>query len=256
MRRSLAAFSCLIILLLAPNTEAQRRRPRPIKARQKIAAAQIEYDLVGKSVPTVLSTGQQGRWTFAAGEWKEVVIISTSGRGKYLRTIANVRTGAAGEVYEGYLRLYYEKAGAGWTLNDIENISFRTRSAAQYPTQPQYTQQPSEPVALPIARGAYAIAAGAYQYFAFHIDYGIATVAGEFRAAGGSGNDIEVYILNDVQFENFANGHATSTYYNSGRATVGRLNVPLAPGRYVLVFSNKYSVFTSKAVTADISIIR
>jgi len=74
-------------------------------------------------------------------------------------------------------------------------------------------------------------------------------VSAKFRARGGSGNDIEVFILDEEGFENWRNGHRAQTYYNSGRVTVGHFNVRLAAGKYFLVMNNKFSLVSNKVVT-------
>jgi len=75
-------------------------------------------------------------------------------------------------------------------------------------------------------------------------------VEGRFVAAGGTGNDVEIYLLGEDEFTNWQNGHATPTYYNSGRVTVGDLNaiLPGDTGAYYLVFNNRFSLLTPKAV--------
>lgn len=94
---------------------------------------------------------------------------------------------------------------------------------------------------------------GQYRYYPFTVG-DRATVAGRFRAQGGSGNDVEVYILDEDGFENYKNGHRTQTYYNSGRVTVGTINVTLGSGRYYLVFNNSFSTVSNKAVNARIEL--
>jgi hypothetical protein len=73
---------------------------------------------------------------------------------------------------------------------------------------------------------------------------------GSFGANGGFGNDIEVYVLSEQDFINWDNGHASKTLYNSGKVTVGTLDVVLPDnaGTYYLVFSNKFSLLTRKGV--------
>lgn len=114
-------------------------------------------------------------------------------------------------------------------------------------------------LALPVAASAvtpepmekaFTVAAGDSVYATFTVEGNGGRVFGSFRATGGSGNDIKLLILDEDGFENWKNGHTVNTYYNSGRITVGRINVKLAPGKYVLVWSNTYSIFTPKAVTA------
>jgi hypothetical protein len=90
----------------------------------------------------------------------------------------------------------------------------------------------------------------ARSYSSIEWNFGSTTrVSAKFRAQGGSGNDIEVYILDEDGFENWSNGHQTSTYYNSGKVTVGRFNINLAPGKYFLVMNNKFSMVSNKVVT-------
>ena len=109
------------------------------------------------------------------------------------------------------------------------------------------------PTARRLVPEAFTVEAGYMRYWSFQVS-GSARVFGRFRAEGGGGNDIEVYIFDEDQFENYKNGHRTPTYYNSGRITVARINVNLPENNYVLVFNNKYSVLTNKAITANIEI--
>lgn len=78
---------------------------------------------------------------------------------------------------------------------------------------------------------------------------------GHFAATGGIGNDIEVYLLNEDEFANWENGHVTQTIYNSGRVTQDspNVNVPTSAGTYYLVFNNKFSLLTPKAVEANLT---
>lgn len=103
-----------------------------------------------------------------------------------------------------------------------------------------------------IGTGAVTVAAANSIYFPLPVP-ATATVVklqGHFTATGGTGNDIEVYLLNQDQFVNWQNGHATPTYYNSGRVTVGDIDatLPNDAGTYYLIFNNKFSLITPKAV--------
>ncbi len=78
---------------------------------------------------------------------------------------------------------------------------------------------------------------------------------GNFSVEGGSGNDIEVFIFDEDGFANWQNRHAATPYYSSGRATRGTINVTLpGPGTYVVVFSNKFSIMSSKEVEAHVTV--
>jgi hypothetical protein len=106
-----------------------------------------------------------------------------------------------------------------------------------------------------IVNESFTVDAGAFRYWSFTVSQrpGV-RVFGRFRATGGSGRDIECYILDEDAFENYQTGHTVSSKYNSGRVTVGRMNVLLRPGNWFLVFSNRFSVLTPKAVSATVYI--
>ena len=80
-------------------------------------------------------------------------------------------------------------------------------------------------------------------------------VAGSFRASGGSGNDIIAIIMDDMAYINWVNGHKVSVLYSSGKITVADMNVAItASGKYHLVFSNNFSIFSSKDVSARVDL--
>jgi len=82
-----------------------------------------------------------------------------------------------------------------------------------------------------------------------------AAVVGSFTASGGSGNDIETYIFDDMAYTSWINGHSVYALYNSGRITVAEINTPITtPGQYYLVFSNTFSTFSSKKVTTTVNL--
>jgi len=94
---------------------------------------------------------------------------------------------------------------------------------------------------------SYVVDAGGYTWLEYNFNE-VTRVAGRFRARGGSGNNIEVFILDEDGFENWRNGNRTGTYYNSGRVTVGRFDVNLRPGIYYLVMNNSFSLVSNKVV--------
>jgi hypothetical protein len=103
-----------------------------------------------------------------------------------------------------------------------------------------------------IGNKAFTVRAGSFEGWAFVVpDFAKQVrVVGRFTAIGGARNDVEVYVLGKNEFTNWRNGNPTNTFYNSGRATVGDLNVALPDGfgEYHLVFSNKFSLLTPKAI--------
>jgi hypothetical protein len=107
----------------------------------------------------------------------------------------------------------------------------------------------------PITPPNFIVNAGTYYYFGFTVD-GAALVAGRFEANGGSGNDIEAFITDADNFENWKNGHQSRVNYQSGRATVGNIELATSrPGTYYLVFNNRFSLLSNKAITSSINLI-
>jgi hypothetical protein len=82
------------------------------------------------------------------------------------------------------------------------------------------------------------------------------SVEGNFSASGGSNNDIEVFVFEEAQFLNWQNNLKFAAAYSSGRVTAGKLKIdlPQEVGKYVVVFSNRFSWITNKAVVADVKL--
>lgn len=108
-----------------------------------------------------------------------------------------------------------------------------------------------------IAAGSFIVEPGQYKSFKVTIAGGMAKprLEGNFQASGGN-NDVEVLLLEAPQFLNWQNGHSATPVYSSGRVTSDRLKVTLPEDAttYYLVFSNKFSYFRNKGVTADIKL--
>lgn len=109
-----------------------------------------------------------------------------------------------------------------------------------------------------IGSGAITVRAAGYSYFTLIVpsDANNVRLQGRFTASGGSGNDIEVFLLSDSQYTNWQNGHSTPTFYNSGKVTVNDVNVvlPNDAGTYYLVFNNKFSLLSPKAVEEHLAL--
>src|SRR5262245_54387154 len=139
-----------------------------------------------------------------------------------------------------------------------------TRPAAQRPRyvnrppepEPQQPDvQPARPRAQTIVRDSFTINAGRFVFYTIppNVNGAPVRVTGLFEAQGGR-NDIECYVMDEAGFTNFKNGDSASTYYNSGRTTVGNIHAMLSPRgqNYYVVFSNAFSRITPKAVKASV----
>jgi hypothetical protein len=105
---------------------------------------------------------------------------------------------------------------------------------------------------------AFTVNAGSSHYYKFTVPASAfnVTLKGHFAATGGTGNDIEVVVVSEDQYVNWQNGHETKAFYNSGRVTQDTPNVSLPSDAttYYLVFNNKFSFLTPKAVQANMDL--
>src|SRR5438132_10328132 len=92
-----------------------------------------------------------------------------------------------------------------------------------------------------IVRDKFTVEARQYRSFTFVTETDGIEVKGRFEAQGGSGNDIEVILLDHDGFTNWRNGHKANTWYNSGQVTVANVYAKIPRGEYYLVFSNTFS---------------
>ncbi len=140
---------------------------------------------------------------------------------------------------------------AVWQLS-LHAFSGSAPSAAQESPLQQHSQSTGN-MAFPVdARGAYnykfTVPAGALN----------ATLKGHFVADGGSGKDIDVVIVSEDEYVNWQNGHPTKALYNSGKVTQDTISIALpavpAAATYYVVFNNKFSLLTPKAVQANLDL--
>jgi hypothetical protein len=107
----------------------------------------------------------------------------------------------------------------------------------------------------PITNGALTIAAASLSWYPFTVppDVHNVAVAGHFTATGGTGNDVAVYIVDEDGLANLKNRHAARAYFNSGKVTQGLIGavLPNLPATYYLVFDNRFSLITPKAVQVN-----
>jgi hypothetical protein len=137
--------------------------------------------------------------------------------------------------------------GIGSNSTGSKNQSSTNQNNTYVPTQHN----------ISLVSGSVAVNAGSYVYYQFSVpgDATNAAVTGSFTAAGGSGNDIIVYVMTNTDFTNWQNGHSSNTYYNSGQETTENINAGIPAGQsYVIVFDNQFSTLSSKTVDAQISL--
>lgn len=78
------------------------------------------------------------------------------------------------------------------------------------------------------------------------------TFTGRVSGLAGGGRDVEVYLLDERGYDQWHSGIRPEALFESGRTASASLHVALPnPGRYALLLSNRYSIFTDKTVRVD-----
>ncbi len=101
----------------------------------------------------------------------------------------------------------------------------------------------STKVTKTIATGTLVVAPGGSRDIGFYVDFGTyrPRVTGSFHASGGA-NDIEVFIVNDEDYNTWRTGRAIKPIYNSKPTTAGEIDVLLpTTGHLYLVLNNTYA---------------
>jgi hypothetical protein len=137
-----------------------------------------------------------------------------------------------------------------------DNERLRANQRRTPPIVTYQTPQP-QPRSVNLTNGAATVAATAYTWYKFVVPQNVSAVevSGHFAATGGTGNDIDCYIIDEDGFANFKNGHPSQTYYNSGRVTQAKIETRnLSPGTYYIMLDNRFSLFTPKAVQLEVTL--
>lgn len=107
-----------------------------------------------------------------------------------------------------------------------------------------------------LANGTYHVQARNYQVFEFAFDQsqGVGQIGGRINVQGPSNFDVRVWIVDYENLENFINKQAFDAYLNTGRVRLKTFDVALEPGRYYLIFDNRFSAINDKNVYAQVAV--
>jgi hypothetical protein len=106
-----------------------------------------------------------------------------------------------------------------------------------------------------IANGQMAVAPGTSIAYQMTIPVGASNiyVTGTFSASGGTGNNVEILVMDQFDYVNWHSGSASSAIYDSGQVTTGNISAHLpSSGIYYLVYSNTFSTTTQKNVQTTV----
>lgn len=97
-----------------------------------------------------------------------------------------------------------------------------------------------------IVEGAFSVPAGAARSVSLKVPGQGGMLEGWFSIAGGLGNDIEIEVLATA-------GGSTQKVWAPGRIkSRGTVRLPLKGGAYQVIFSNRFSTFSSNLISAGI----
>jgi hypothetical protein len=107
-----------------------------------------------------------------------------------------------------------------------------------------------------LLNGTYHIQERNYQVFEFSFDreQGAGQIGGRINVQGPASLDIQLWIVDYANLENFINRQAFDAYLNTGRVRLKTFDLTLEPGRYYLIFDNRFSAINSKNVHAGVAI--
>ncbi len=134
-----------------------------------------------------------------------------------------------------------------------------SRPRSNFPATSKVASQPApQPHVETITNTAFTVKAGTYSFFKFNVPPNTSNVilTGHFTATGGSGNDIIGIVMNEDSFVNWQNGHPIKTFYYSAKVTQESIRavLPSLPDTYYLIFDNRFSLLSPKAVQASVTL--
>lgn len=119
----------------------------------------------------------------------------------------------------------------------------KSKTVAPSPTV-QTTPQTPLPTPMPastrsfIFNGSEVIGADSSRSWTFHVGSNGARLSGKFEADGGLKGEITCYVAAADEAENLGRGLQGKVYYNSSRVHVGKVDIQLNEGEYVVLFRN------------------
>ncbi len=118
------------------------------------------------------------------------------------------------------------------------------------------TQEPSAPPPLVLSLMDFEtldIDAGEHFDTTFAVsDPRACTFTGRVSGVAGGDRDVDVFLFDEEGYDQWHDGIHPAALFESGRTSSVELEVPLpGPGQYALLLSNRFSLFTDKAVRVE-----
>lgn len=138
--------------------------------------------------------------------------------------------------------------------SEVNTDTYTEARNSTRPNRSRATPQPENIETRKILNEAFTLAGGGYYYVSFALN-SPGELRGGFRTTAGGAKDIDVYVVDENNFERFVNGQRFESFVMKLKAERGRLNTRLDAGRYRVIFSNRHAFLTAKEVAAEIDLL-
>jgi hypothetical protein len=94
------------------------------------------------------------------------------------------------------------------------------------------------------------IASNSYMHFDFDLPNRTCHISGRILGLAGGKKDFQAFLMDDDNFRNWETSHKASVYWQTEKVAAATIEARVAgPGKFHLVISNAFSLFTGKTVT-------
>jgi hypothetical protein len=132
-----------------------------------------------------------------------------------------------------------------WTTQQSSNTNYNSGTSTSSSSVPFYSPPP--PVRTQLVPSTFVVRPQDEYSRQFTLSRA-GRVTGDFQ----SDTNIVVYLVNDKNFRLFSNGNGFNSFYRSEKISSGVIDVNLPPDTYYIIFSNNYSIISSKHIAANL----
>jgi len=96
------------------------------------------------------------------------------------------------------------------------------------------------------------IASNSYLAYAFDLPNKTCHLTGRILGLAGGKRDFQAFLMDDDNFRNWETSHKAQAYWQTDKVAAATIDARVAgPGKYHLVISNVFSLFTGKTVSVQ-----
>jgi hypothetical protein len=92
-----------------------------------------------------------------------------------------------------------------------------------------------------------------YRHYDFDLPNRSCHITGRILGVAGGNRDFQAFLMDDDDFRNWGTDHTARAYWQTGKVAAATVDARVAgPGRFHLVVSNVFSLFSAKTVTVQV----